>query len=108
MTTLLIHFFAAMFFINALPHFINGLSGRSFPSPFASPPGKGESPAHINILWASINFAISSLLIWQDPDFFVLNAPNVVALILGALSTAFMLSFWFGALYRESIAKQSD
>ena len=26
------HFFGGAFFVNALPHFINGLSGRPFPT----------------------------------------------------------------------------
>ena len=102
MNVLLLHFFAAMFFINALPHFINGLSGRPFPSPFASPSGKGESSPPLNILWGSINFAIAALLVSQDPSFFACNISNMVALILGALSTAFILSWWFGSLYGRS------
>ncbi len=36
------HIFAGAFLINAVPHLVNGLSGRSFPSPFASPPGVGD------------------------------------------------------------------
>jgi hypothetical protein len=96
---LLIHFFVAMFFINALPHFINGLSGRPFPSPFASPPGKGESPALLNIVWACINFAIAGLLISQCQDSFAINQEKLTGLISGAILTAIMLSWWFGKIY---------
>jgi len=37
------YFFGGVFLVNAVPHFVNGVSGRSFPTPFASPPGKGKS-----------------------------------------------------------------
>ena len=34
------YFFGGAFFVNAIPHFTNGVSGRKFPTPFASPPGR--------------------------------------------------------------------
>ena len=37
------YFFGGALLVNAVPHFVNGASGRSFPSPFASPPGRGQS-----------------------------------------------------------------
>jgi hypothetical protein len=37
------YFFGGAFLVNAVPHFVNGVSGRIFPTPFASPPGKGQS-----------------------------------------------------------------
>jgi len=36
-------FFAGVFLANVVPHFIHGVSGDSFPTPFANPPGKGLS-----------------------------------------------------------------
>ena len=35
------YFFGGVFLANTLPHLINGISGRKFQSPFASPPGEG-------------------------------------------------------------------
>ena len=35
-------FFGGMFFVNALPHFISGVMGRPFQSPFAKPPGQAH------------------------------------------------------------------
>jgi hypothetical protein len=32
-------FFAGMFLANAVPHFVHGISGDRFPTPFAHPPG---------------------------------------------------------------------
>ena len=37
------YFFGGAFLANALPHLGNGISGRAFQSPFASPPGVGLS-----------------------------------------------------------------
>ncbi len=35
------YFFGGAFLGNFVPHFVNGVSGRKFPSPFGKPPGKG-------------------------------------------------------------------
>ncbi len=40
---LLSYFFAGVFAANAIPHFVSGMTGRPFQSPFAKPPGKGLS-----------------------------------------------------------------
>ena len=47
------YFFGGAFLVNAVPHFVNGVSGRSFPTPFASPPGKGLSSPMVNVLWGT-------------------------------------------------------
>lgn len=40
---------AAGFFLgNAVPHFVAGVMGQSFPSPFANPPGQGLSSPLVN------------------------------------------------------------
>ena len=48
-------FFAGAFLTNAVPHFVNGISGNAFPSPFAHPPGQGLSSPLVNVLWALLN-----------------------------------------------------
>lgn len=55
-------FFAGVFLANAVPHFVHGISGASFPSPFANPPGKGLSSPTVNVLWALFNLAIGYVL----------------------------------------------
>ena len=50
-------FFAGMFLANAVPHFVHGISGDRFPTPFAKPPGKGRSSPTINVVWALVNLA---------------------------------------------------
>ncbi len=55
-------FFAGAFLANVVPHFIHGVSGDAFPSPFANPPGKGLSSPMVNVLWALFNLVIGYLL----------------------------------------------
>ena len=55
-------FFAGIFLINTVPHFIHGISGDSFPSPFANPPGKGLSSPMVNTLWGLGNLLIGYIL----------------------------------------------
>ncbi|WP_316803691.1 hypothetical protein [Pedobacter nototheniae] len=55
-------FFAGVFLTNAIPHFVNGISGIPFPTPFSDPPGKGLSSPLINVLWALFNIIIGYLL----------------------------------------------
>ncbi|MDR3706631.1 MAG: hypothetical protein P4L28_12090 [Paludibacteraceae bacterium] len=55
-------FFAGVFLTNAVPHFVNGVSGNAFPSPFANPPGQGLSSPLTNVLWALFNLLVGYLL----------------------------------------------
>jgi hypothetical protein len=55
-------FFAGMFFANVVPHFVHGISGNRFPTPFADPPGKGLSSPTVNVLWALFNLAVGYIL----------------------------------------------
>jgi hypothetical protein len=55
-------FFAGAVLANAVPHFIKGISGDKFPTPFAKPPGKGLSSPVINTLWGLLNLVIGYFL----------------------------------------------
>ncbi len=55
-------FFAGAFLANFVPHFVQGISGNRFPSPFANPPGKGLSSPTVNVLWALANLAVGYIL----------------------------------------------
>ena len=63
------YFVAGLFLANGVPHFVNGISGKRFQSPFASPPGVGESSPMINVVWGIANFVIGYLLIFGVGDF---------------------------------------
>lgn len=55
-------FFSGLFLSNVVPHFVAGVSGNKFPTPFAKPPGKGLSSATTNVIWALVNLVIGFLL----------------------------------------------
>jgi hypothetical protein len=55
-------FFAGLFLTNAIPHFVAGVQGNKFPTPFANPPGKGLSSATTNVIWALVNLVAGFLL----------------------------------------------
>src|SRR5262249_30597419 len=52
------YFFGGAFFANFIPHFVNGISGNPFQSPFASPPGEGLSSAMVNVGWGLGNLVV--------------------------------------------------
>jgi hypothetical protein len=87
-------FFAGTFLTNVIPHFVNGISGNSFPTPFADPPGKGLSSPLTNVLWALFNLLIGYLLF----RFSRTNAKNKLAMIIffaGIICISIMLSMAF-------------
>jgi hypothetical protein len=92
----LAYFFAGFFLANGVPHFVNGISGKRFPSPFASPPGRGESPPLVNVLWGLANFFIGYTLIFKVGDFHFGMTRDVLMVGLGALVISVILSINFG------------
>jgi hypothetical protein len=55
-------FFAGVFLANVVPHFVHGISGDRFPTPFAHPPGKGLSSPSVNVIWALVNLVLGYIL----------------------------------------------
>jgi hypothetical protein len=56
-------FFSGLFLANAVPHFVYGICGDRFPTPFAKPPGKGLSSPTVNVLWALLNMVAGYFLL---------------------------------------------
>jgi len=56
-------FFSGAFLCNAVPHFVQGISGKPFPTPFANPPGVGHSSPMVNVLWGAFNFLVGYILL---------------------------------------------
>ena len=81
---------------NGIPHFINGISGNRFQSPFASPPTIGESSPTVNVLWGIFNLVAGALLVFGIGDFTPgINADTGVT-VLGAVLASILLSLHFG------------
>ncbi len=93
------YFFGGAFLANAIPHFVNGVMGRPFQSPFASPPGQGLSSAMVNVLWGAFNLCIGYLLVCRVGTFELRKTKHVLIAGLGALLMALMLSQAFGRFY---------
>ncbi len=90
------HFVAGLFLANAVPHFVNGISGEKFQSPFASPPGVGESSPLVNVLWGMANLVIGYVLLFGVGDFAGGLSFDALVVALGVLTTAVGLARHFG------------
>jgi hypothetical protein len=95
----LAYFFGGAFLANSLPHLGNGISGRSFQSPFASPPGVGLSSSTVNVLWGFLNLIVAYLLICRVGSFNLLDTMQVLAVGVGFLVMSIMLARLFGRFH---------
>jgi hypothetical protein len=84
---------------NAVPHFVSGVMGRPFQSPFAKPPGEGLSSSTVNVLWGSFNLLLAYLLICQVGDFDLRAIDDAIALGLGVLLMGVVMARMFGRLH---------
>ena len=87
---------AGGFLANGVPHFVNGISGRKFQSPFASPPTVGESSPVVNVIWGMCNFAIGLVLIRGVGQFRCGLLTDVALVGAGMLVTGAALGWYFG------------
>lgn len=92
----LAYFFAGIFLANGVPHFVHGVSGSKFQSPFASPPGVGESSPLVNVIWGLVNFLIGFVLLLGVGDFTLGLTLDTLMAALGALLAAAALARYFG------------
>ncbi len=91
-----LQFVAGLFLANGVPHFVQGISGHWFQTPFASPPGVGESSPVVNVLWGFLNLAVGFALLFafapKGSEFIV----EWAFVGLGALIIALFLARHFG------------
>src|SRR6185295_18329799 len=57
------YFFGGIFLANFFPHFIAGMSGARFPTPFAKPAFRGPSSPVVNIFYALFNLGMAYTLL---------------------------------------------
>ena len=81
---------------NAIPHFVSGVMGRPFQSPFAKPPGQGLSSSSVNVLWGFFNLAVGYVLICRVGNFDLRATDQVVAAGLGMLVLGIASAIGFG------------
>jgi hypothetical protein len=93
------YFWGGAFLANAIPHFVSGVMGRPFQSPFAKPRGEGLSSSTVNVLWGSFNLAVAYVLLCRVGDYDFHSTDHVVASGLGGLLTSVMLARVFGRFH---------
>lgn len=100
------YFFAGIFLTNGIPHFINGISGYRFQTPFASPPAVGESSPIVNVLWGMANIVIGLLLVLKVGEFkFGLNF-DTITFFVGAFLIAIILAWHFGRVRNQQLVSK--
>ena len=82
-----------------MPHFVSGMMGQPFQSPFAKPPGQGLSSSTVNVLWGFANFVIAYLLLARVGHFDLHAADHVLAAGLGVLLLGLMAARSFGRFH---------
>src|SRR5271168_282663 len=97
--SLLSYFFGGIFLANAIPHFVSGMMGRPFQSPFAKPPGQGLSSSTVNALWGFFNLVVGYILICRVGSFSLRSTDDVVFLGLGILLMSVMMGRRFGRFH---------
>ncbi len=94
----LLEFLSGLFLANGVPHFVQGICGAPFQSPFASPPGIGESSPLSNVLWGFGNLVTGALLLhffWPQGRTAAVGWGLVGA---GVLAISIQLSIHFGTV----------
>ncbi len=77
-------FWAGMFLANFVPHFVKGVCGDAFPTPFANPPGKGLSSPFVNVLWGLFNLLVGYILFTRSK----ISADDPLSLIVFFIGVA--------------------
>lgn len=95
----LAYFFGGCFLANAVPHYVSGVMGRAFQSPFARPPGKGLSSSTVNVLWGFANLVLAYCLILRVGQFDLRATNHIASLGLGLLLIGVMSARIFGPFH---------
>lgn len=99
MWSLLSYLFGGAFLTNAIPHFVSGVMGRPFQSPFAKPPGEGLSSSTVNVLWGFFNIVVGYVLVCRVGTFDLRDTSAVIAFGAGMLVMGLMSARLFGRFH---------
>ena len=106
-THYLAFFFGGVFLTNAVPHFVSGVMGRPFQSPFAKPRGVGLSSSSVNVLWGVFNMAVGYLLLCRVGHLDLQATDQVIALGLGVLLMGVVTARLFGRFHGGNAPENS-
>jgi hypothetical protein len=96
---LIAYFFAGAFVANAIPHFVSGITGHPFQTPFAKPSGKGLSSSTVNVVWGFANAVAAYLLVAHVGAFHPRSTSHILAFGLGALLISIFTARHFGQFH---------
>src|ERR1700761_6972105 len=106
-THYLAFFFGGVFLTNAVPHFVSGVMGRPFQSPFAKPRGVGLSSSSVNVLWGVFNMAVGYLLLCRVGHLDLQATDQGIALGLGVLLMGVVTARLFGRFHGGNAPENS-
>jgi len=86
------YFFAGTFSANFVPHFVSGVLGRTFPTPFASPPFRGRSSSRVNVLYGLGNLVVAYVLLSRVGDFEPRSALHASAFGMGLAAMSLLIT----------------
>ncbi|HEX3659944.1 MAG TPA: hypothetical protein VHU89_00835 [Acidobacteriaceae bacterium] len=101
------YFFGGAFLANAVPHFVSGMMGRAFQSPFAKPPGEGLSSSTVNVMWGFFNMVVSYLLLVRVGNCDLRSTRDVLALAAGVLLMGVLMARQFGRFHGGNAPERS-
>jgi hypothetical protein len=93
------YFFGGLFLTNAVPHFVSGILGEPFQTPFAKPSGKGLSSSTVNVLWGFANFVFAYLLLLSVGHFDPRSIACIVPFAFGVLLIGLFSARHFGQFH---------
>jgi len=96
---LLPYFFGGLFLANAVPHFVSGVTGRPFQTPFAKPSGIGLSSSTVNVVWGFFNAAVAWFLLVRVGDFHPRVPAHILPFALGVLLISLFAARLFGQFH---------
>lgn len=104
---LLSWFFGGVFFANAVPHYVSGMMGRPFQTPFAKPPGQGLSSSTVNLCWGIFNAALGYVLVFRVGSFDLKSTLDVSVSGLGVLLIGLQSARHFGRFHGGNLPERS-
>jgi hypothetical protein len=88
-----------LFLANFIPHFMVGIAGGPFQSPFASPPGEGLSSSTSNVLWGLLNLAVAYALLGRVGHFDHRKWSHLLAATTGFVTASLWLARYFARFH---------